>query len=158
MPITPLHFGVLAPINHYHPGKVSNVSFVLANVWMDAHSIIYTLTGYGAISHDDHVFWWALLMTPLIGIFKWTRAWWLGAFVGSTSHILLDMLVHQDMSPFDPFIEGNPFYLGLMQPLSAGLLVLFAWLLAQYVSATGRWMGKSAISLRDWAARLFHQG
>ena len=142
MPITPLHFGVLAPINHFAPGKVSNVSFIVANLWMDQASIIYTLTGYGAISHDDHVFWWALVMACIIGVFRWTRAWWLGAFLGATSHIALDMLVHADMSPFAPLLEGNPFYLGLMQPLSLVLLGLCAWLTAQYVSG-----------IRDWASR-----
>jgi hypothetical protein len=32
MPITPLHFGVLAPVNYLFPGKVSVVSFTLINL------------------------------------------------------------------------------------------------------------------------------
>jgi len=30
MPIPPLHFGVLAPVNHFFPGKVSVFSFALS--------------------------------------------------------------------------------------------------------------------------------
>ncbi len=154
MPITPLHFGVLAPINHFAPGKVSNVSFIIANLWMDQASIIFTLTGYGAISHDDHVFWWALVMTGFIGIFRWTRAWWLGALIGGTSHIALDMLVHADMNPFEPWILGNPFYMGWMEPLSLVLLVLCAWLTAQYVSGILDWARKALAAARERIAKL----
>ena len=142
MPITPLHFGLLAPINHFAKGKVSNVSFVLANLWMDQASIIYTLTGYGAISHADHALWWAVAMACIIGVFRWTRAWWLGALIGGVSHIALDMLVHADMSPFEPLLQGNPCYLGLMEPLSLALLPLCGWLTAQYVSGIRGWAGK----------------
>ena len=108
MPITPLHFGVPAPINH-HPGKVSNVSFVLANVWMDAHSIIYTLTGYGAISHDDHV-WWALPMTPLIGIFQ-MDAGVVARFVGCYQPHPVGHVGSKTCSPFDQIRSGKPVHL-----------------------------------------------
>lgn len=150
MTITPLHFGVLAPINHVAKGKVSNASFVLANMWMDQASIIYTLTGYGTISHSDHEFWWALVMACIIGVFRWNRAWWIGAFLGSVSHIALDMLAHTDMSPLWPLVEGNPFYLGLMEPLSISLLPLCAWLTWQYVSGIRAWLEKIRAS---WGQR-----
>jgi len=39
MPLSPLHVGVLAPVNHFFPGKVSNISFVLVTLWIDAQSI-----------------------------------------------------------------------------------------------------------------------
>ena len=140
MPITPLHFGVLAPINHFAKGKVSNASFIIANVWMDAESIIYTLTGYGAIDHSSHAFWLAFVMAGLIGILKfWSLRWWLGALIGSVSHVALDMFVHPEMNPFEPIL-GNPFYLGLMEPLSMVLLVLCVWLTVQYVSGVRGWI------------------
>ncbi len=149
MPITPLHFGLLAPINHFAKGKVSNVSFVIANLWMDQQSIIYTLFGYGAIAHNDHTFLWAFVMAGIIGACKfWSLRWWLGALIGSTSHIALDMLVHADMSPFAPVLAGNPFNLGLMEPLSLVLLVLCAWLTAQYVSDTRAWARKALAAVR----------
>jgi membrane-bound metal-dependent hydrolase YbcI (DUF457 family) len=143
MPITPLHLGVLAPINHFFPRKVSNVSFTIVNLWIDAPSILYTLTGYGAITHSNHAMWYALLLSLLVGIFKpGTRAWWLGAIIGGVSHILLDMLVHVDMEPFAPLIKGNLFCLDLMQPLSLVLLVLCGWLVSQYVSGIRSWVEK----------------
>jgi membrane-bound metal-dependent hydrolase YbcI (DUF457 family) len=134
MPLTPLHFGLLAPVNYFAKDKVSNVSFILANVWMDTKSIAFVLTGYGAISHSDHELWWALVMACIIGVFRWNRAWWIGAFLGSTSHVLLDSFVHADVQPFAPWIAGNPLFLSLMEPLSLVLLALCAWLTAQYVS------------------------
>jgi hypothetical protein len=150
MPITPLHFGILAPINHFFPGKVHPVSFVLANLWMDQASIVYTLTGYGAISHADHAFWWAFVMAGIIGIFKFLDpAWWLGALIGGTSHIALDMFVHADMSPFAPLLDGNPFYLGLMEPMSLVLLALCAWLIAQYVSYIRGWARRTLAAVRE---------
>lgn len=45
MPITPLHFGLLAPINHFAPGKVSNVSFILATLLIDSNAIMYYVFG-----------------------------------------------------------------------------------------------------------------
>ena len=142
------------PINHFSPGKVSNVSFIVANLWMGQASIIYALTGYGAISHQDHVFWWAFLMAGIIGMFKWSQRWWLGAVLGSTSHIVLDMLVHADMSRVEPFLVGNPFYRGLMEPLSAVLLVLCVWLIAQYVAALRKSVQSTVLVAKKRITRL----
>lgn len=154
MPITILHAGVLAPINALAPKKVSNASFIIANVLLDAHSIVFVLTGYGAISHDNHTFLNALMVAGLISVFRfWSLRWWLGAFIGGVSHILLDMLVHTDMSPLGPWIEGNPFYLGWMEPLSIALLPLCIWLTVQYVRGTLGWIRKSQGLLREVIAK-----
>jgi membrane-bound metal-dependent hydrolase YbcI (DUF457 family) len=128
---------------------VHPVSFVLVNLWLDQASIIYTLTGYGAISHADHTFWGAFLLATIVSIFYWSRAWWLGAFIGGISHIALDMFVHADMSPFEPLVQGNPFYLGLMEPMSLVLLALCAWLIAQYVSGILGWARRTLAAVRE---------
>ena len=52
MPITPLHFGVLAPVNHFFPGIVSLISFGLVNAWIDASYIEAALTGQPFPPHD----------------------------------------------------------------------------------------------------------
>lgn len=136
MPITPLHFGVLAPINHFAKSKVSNVSFILVNLILDFDSIMFVLTGDGSIKHGpEHSFMGALFFSTLVGMFG-VRSWkWvIGAYLGGFTHIALDMLVHPEMVPLDPWMTGNPFYMGWMEPLSLVLLPFTVWLTAQYVS------------------------
>lgn len=144
MPITPLHFGLLAPINHYAKDKVNNLSFMAVNVVIDAQSIVYGLTGYGAISHgSEHSFIGVLAPIFMVGLlWFWRKNWWLGAILGGYSHVALDMFVHADMEPLSPFIHGNPFYFGLMEPLSLVLLILCGWLVLQYVSGFSAWFSK----------------
>ncbi len=150
MPITPLHFGVLAPINHFAPGKVHNGSFMLVNLLIDVKSILFGLTGYGAISHDNHSFIAVIFPMFLVGLLGLrSHRWWWGAFWGAVSHIALDMLVHADMSPFEPFLNGNPAYLGLMEPLSVALLALCAWLTLQYVSDIRGRASKALVAARE---------
>lgn len=136
MPITPLHLGVLAPINHFAPNKVSNVSFILVNLLIDAKSILFVLTGEGAISHGaEHSFMGALVFATLVAMFGFrSEKWVFGAYLGGVTHILLDMLVHPEMAPFDPMMVGNPFYMGWMEPVSLLLLPLSIWFIAQCVS------------------------
>lgn len=151
MPITPLHFGILAPVNHWFPKKVSNVSFVLVNLALDAvaiHDSYYNipLPDHTVGTHSFVGAWgWAMFLMAL-GIrlqkqFWPTRAWVLGCFLGATTHILLDMLVHAEMSPFHS-LTGNPFYMGWMEPLSMALLPLTVWFLAQSVSGIQARIGK----------------
>lgn len=135
MPITPLHFGVLAPVNHFAPGKVSNTSFILVNLWIDGPAILEALFSQGSYDHSGHQMWAALLLSSVVALFGFrSRKWIYGAYLGGISHILLDMLVHTDMEPFWPVVQGNPFYLGLMGPLSMLLLALCGWLTLQIVS------------------------
>ena len=147
MPITPLHFGVLAPINHFAPNKVSNVSFILVSLWMDANSIMYVLFGLPGVAHGEgHTFVGASILAAIVSVFGFrSRRWIYGAFLGGISHVPLDMLVHPEMHPFHP-IEGNPFYLGWMGPLSLALLPLMVWLIAQYVSAIGGWVQRRRVA------------
>lgn len=136
MPITPLHLGVLAPINHFAPNRISSVSFILANLLIDAKSILFVLTGEGAISHGpEHSFMGALFFATLVAMFGFrSEKWVFGAYLGGITHILLDMLVHSEMVPLDPLMDGNPFYMGWMEPVSLLLLPLFIWFIAQCVS------------------------
>ena len=143
MPITPLHFGLLAPINHFAPGRVSNVSFILVNLWMDASAIEYTLFGTGEITHTGHSFLGAMIVATIIGMCGVRSSKWVfGAYLGGITHILLDMLVHPEMNPFEPVFNGNPAYMGWMEPLSLVLLPILIWLIAQYVSYSRDWLQK----------------
>lgn len=149
MPITPLHFGILAPINHFAKGRVSNVSFILSNLWMDFTAILYWTFSLPLPEHtpDTHSFLGALgtgMVISLLGIssrkpFIPELRWVYGAFLGAFSHILLDMLVHAEMVPMYP-ITGNPFYMGWMEPLSIALLPLTIWFTVQCVSGSVGWI------------------
>ena len=141
MPITPLHMGLLAPINHIAPKKVSFWAFFWANVWMDWDFILRGLTGMPLPDHSNHTLLNALVAGVLVSALgiSTRRPWyprlsWIsGAFLGAISHVLVDMLVHPDMVPFYPW-GGNPFYMGWMEPVSFILLALCCWLTLQIVS------------------------
>lgn len=140
MPITPLHFGVLAPVNHFFPKKTNNVSFVLANLIIDWPNISAVLSGQPLTDHYGglHTFVGAFALFALIsaaGFFfvKDRQAWYRGALWGSMTHILLDMLVHIDMYPFFPF-QNKPFYMGWMEPVSLILVPFLVWWLYQATS------------------------
>lgn len=146
MPITPLHFGVLAPVNHFAKGKVNNASFIAVNVWLDGNSILYAIFGVGDFDHSGHTMLIALALSAIVAVFGFrSRSWIYGAFLGGVSHILLDMLVHTDMEPLAPLVSGNPFYMDWMAPLSVALLPLCVWLIVQYVSGILDWIGKARV-------------
>lgn len=138
MPITPLHAGVLAPINHWFPGKVSNLSFWLITLWLDANAIVYFGMGLELGEFHGpgtHSLLGALIGAGIIALFNMVSlAWILGAVLGAVTHILLDMLVHSEMQPLAPWVDSNPFYCDAMVPLSAVLVVPTAWFILQLVS------------------------
>lgn len=157
MPMTPLHLGLLAPINHFFPNKVSNLSFILVNLWLDAYAIAYF--GFGLDlgelhGPDTHSFIAAFALGSAVAIggfayfviksfFVYTRknedeafAWVLGAFLGAFTHILLDAMVHSEMLPIHP-LPGNPLYWGGMDIISGVLAFSLFWLICQYVPYIG---------------------
>lgn len=139
MPITPLHIGVLAPVNHFAPGKVSAASFILTQVILDGKTIVFYLTGYGGVDHSSHTLAVALFFAALVGLLGfWSARWVWGAFVGTFSHVLLDAFVHTDVFLLDPWMQGNVLYMEWMEPLSLILLALSGWWLLQRTSSVLR--------------------
>ena len=158
MPITPLHLGILAPINHLLPGKVNNLSFWLVTLWLDASAIGYYALGLEMGEFhgpETHSFIAAAALASVVGMLgvmfyvikevfspapriNQDRAisWFVGAFLGGLSHILLDAMVHSEMLPIHP-LPGNPFYWGGMDIISAVLAFSLFWLICQYVSYMG---------------------
>lgn len=154
MPITPLHLGILAPINHWLPGKVNNLSFWLVTLWLDASAI-----GYYALSlemgefygPETHSFIAAVALANVVGMLGFmfyvikevlwptprinqdrAMSWFAGAFLGGFSHVLLNAMVHSELEPFHPIV-GNPFYWGGMSWISLLLVPPLIWLTSQYV-------------------------
>ena len=165
MPITPLHLGLLAPLNHWLPGKVNNLSFWLVTLWLDASAIAYYALGldmgefHGPESHSFVAasalsgvvaimgMLWFTLMSTKRDRGERAVAWVVGAYLAGFSHILLDAMTHSEMLPFHPK-PGNPFYWGGMEWVSLILLPLFIWLTVQFVSGTVALARRSLAALR----------
>jgi hypothetical protein len=140
MPLTPLHFGVLAPVNYFLPGKVSLISFGLVNAWIDHRFIEAALTGQPLPAHDQiHNLVGVLIVGTLVAMPGVRSAKWvIGAYFAALTHLLLDGLVHPDIQPFH-WVEGNVLYMGLMEPLSLTLLPFMIWLIFQVVRSLIDW-------------------
>ena len=171
MPITPLHLGLLAPLNHWLPGKVNNLAFWIVTLWLDASAIAYYALGlemgefHGPTTHSFIAAFAISGMVACAGVLYmlWRAAvharstlaagqpwpWVIGAFLGGFSHILLDAMVHSEMLPFHP-LPGNPFYWGGMEPVSILLVPLAIWLTAQYVKGMVGLVQRSPGVARLW--------
>lgn len=138
MPITPLHLGILAPINHWLPGRVSNVSFILMTLLIDSDAILYFVFGVnstGLHSPATHSFVGVSIIIAIIAACGfWSKRWVYGVVLGGYTHILVDMLVHSEMLPLYPY-NDNPFFIGAMDWISLLLIAPLVWLIVQYVSA-----------------------
>lgn len=154
MPITPLHLGLLAPLNHWLPGKVNNLAFWIVTLWLDASAIAYYALGLEMGEFhgpETHSFIAAGAIAGVVAVlgFAWyvahdlyhharnneqkAYAWCSGAFLGGMSHILLDAMVHSEILPLHP-LPGNPFYWGGMSWISLILVPPLVWLISMYVS------------------------
>lgn len=155
MPITPLHFGLIPAADKLTKGKMSQVSFILTNIVLDLFVIQRVLyldylerhdEGRTALARQgglhegpDHMLIGALVICLLVALPRIrSPGWLLGCVIGAVSHILLDALVHSDVAPFWPLLNGNPFYLDLMAPLSAVLTIGCAVWLLQLIDAVKR--------------------
>ena len=130
MPVTPIHF-CLGVVGKTVIDRTSLGLFIASNVAMDVQPILAVLTGQGELHGWTHTIEGA----TLVGILTyWLMAWWwrsrmspltatLSIAFGVYSHILMDAMMHSDMS-LTLFAEWNPLYLGMpfgMQYLDIGL-------------------------------------
>ena len=129
MPITPFHFGPGAAIHAVAPKHVSFLAFCAANVLIDVEPLYFILTHQYPLHRFFHTYIGAFLIVIatftlfvlarwfaarfwLPNLFKWRELGLLpvllGAAAGSYSHVVLDSLMHQDVTPFAPFSNANP--------------------------------------------------
>ena len=128
MPATPLHIGIPGLISYYSPKRVDIVSAVIGSVIIDTdfflflvfgtpvHGYLHSFLSATVVAIALAVILW-LLNPSMIKLKKWFR--WetetgpksllAGAFIGTYSHIILDMLMYKEMNPLFP-LKGNPFY------------------------------------------------
>ncbi len=157
MPITPFHIIAAAPIKAIIPRYFSWSIFTLTNIFIDLEPISYFIFTGIPSHKFFHSILGATLLGLVCALFfrklcenyiiKWNknlhpidRAWFevknskislfeafLGGFIGASSHLAFDSMMHQDIKPFWPFSQNNPF-LGLMPPnkilyLCMGLMI-----------------------------------
>ena len=129
MPFTPFHFGPGAVLHASSPRHVSFLAFCGANVLTDVEPLYYMLTHQYPVHRFFHtivgatVTWIVTLTLFLLAIRVGSRLnlpnWFgwrnltavpigIGAALGTYSHILLDGVMHTDVSPFAPFTQVNP--------------------------------------------------
>lgn len=126
MILTPLYVGLLAPINHFARGKVSNISFVVVTLWLDGAHLVYPLFRVGHLldAQQPTSFMAALLAGSIVALLGLLRtSWVLGAIAGALSHAAIDLLL---------FARGDPPQLGEGHWIELALTALCAWLLFQY--------------------------
>lgn len=137
MPFTPFHLGAGLLAKAAVDRRISLMSFSVAQVAMDIEPGIRMLQGSDLVHGSSHTLVGALVIGAIVSAMsmrpmndfagRWNTevthygAGWLaidspcrrgavtfGAFFGTVSHVLLDALIHYDMSPLAPLIGGNP--------------------------------------------------
>ena len=132
MPFTPFHFGPGLAIKGLIPNQFSFSMFALANVAMDLEPLYRMWRIEMPLHGFSHTLSGAALITvgsALLGRFAIKRTWrlyerwsaeagepfeiawlqaWMGALLGTGSHLLLDAVMHTDMHPFAPMTDANP--------------------------------------------------
>jgi len=157
MPFTPFHFGPGLLIKAVIPIHFSFSVFALANAAMDVepfyrmlrddtqlHGASHTLLGAGIIGVGTAL-WGRIAIRRAWRLYeRWnanagrpfhitSRQAWLGAMLGTFSHVLLDAVMHADTHPFLPLTDANPWldlsctehvYLGCVLAGMVGMLLI----------------------------------
>lgn len=131
MPITPFHFGPGAAMHAIAPKHVSFLAFCTANILIDIEPLYYMVTGLYPLHRFFHTYIGATIVTVLTAfiffvalklasqidlpnLFQWQSLRpfpiWLGAAIGSYSHIVFDSVMHADIVPLSPLSKSNVLY------------------------------------------------
>lgn len=133
MPFTPLHMGPGLLVKALLQGSFSLTLFGWTQILMDLQPLLAIITGEGQLHGFSHTYlgaslialiaaltgkhlaeWGLSLMRlprlPSSPIITWPVVFF-SAFVGSYSHVVLDSIMHSDMSPWFPFSDAH-FLLG----------------------------------------------
>ena len=131
MPVAPFHFGPGGAIHAIAPRRVSFLAFCAANVLIDVEPLYFMLTGQAHLHRFFHTYVGATLMAAatvalflaaqrLVAAWRWARLFsWrppglgavvAGAALGAWSHVLLDSVMHADITPLAPFSDANALF------------------------------------------------
>jgi membrane-bound metal-dependent hydrolase YbcI (DUF457 family) len=142
LPVTPFHFGPGALVAAASRSKVSFLAFAATNVLIDVESLYNMLTNQPRIHTFLHTYAGSTLAAAVVVltflpcrsvarslpawvVLRWrglsVRAVGLGSLVGAWSHVLLDSVMHSDITPLAPISNSN----GLYRIVPLGTLHLF---------------------------------
>ena len=131
MPVTPFHFGPGALVSVVAPKHVSFVAFCAVNVLIDVESLRNMLTHQVRIHTFFHTYLgasfvavyvvalfiaarWLALRLPDHVLLRWRALGvvpvFMGSALGAWSHVLLDSVMHSDITPFAPWSSANPLF------------------------------------------------
>lgn len=134
IPFTPFHFGPVLFVKACFPHRYWLTPFVLANVLIDfevlyclrfklypIHRFCHTYIGGTSIGAISAILayiglrvvlrlvpatWFSSTRVATKKHLMWDSA--VSGLVGGISHVFLDSLMHRDMNPCWPFVDGNP--------------------------------------------------
>lgn len=142
MPFTPFHFGPGALIAAASRSRVSFLAFTATNVLIDVESLYNMVTDQPRIHAFFHTYAGSTLAAaaivlafipcraiarrfPAWPVLGWRRpsvvAVLCGSLLGAWSHVLLDSVMHGDITPLAPFSNSN----GLYRAISLKTMHLF---------------------------------
>lgn len=163
MPFTPLHMGPGLAIKAIAGHRFSVLTFGIAQVAMDIEPLVGLLRGADVLHGPTHTYLAALVIAVVVAavsppicrpiLRRWNRELffhrlsWLvepelstpvpvvvGALAGTISHVMLDSVMHSDISPLAPWSDANAL-LGLISIgtlhqfcIFAGLFGVVGWL------------------------------
>jgi hypothetical protein len=141
MPFTPFHLGPGAALKAVCGRHFSFMVFGGTQVLMDIEPLIGIIEGKSVLHGYSHTIVGATIIGSAAGIigrpisiyvlkllrikhhaFSWLASF-SGSLIGSFSHIALDAIMHSDMNPFWPLVQGNNL-LGLITNSSLHVLCL----------------------------------
>lgn len=140
MPLTPLHLAAGLPVRKH----ISMKAFIAVNLLIDVEPVAIAIFNMDAPLHGiTHTLAGASFLGLLTWLLGWgmeggCRRWFAGAFLGAWSHLVLDALVHADVEPFWPLLDGNPLFLDA----HLGVSILCALVLCYYLAV---WIGSLRI-------------
>ncbi|PUA96119.1 hypothetical protein C8C99_0925 [Acidovorax sp. 107] len=125
MPFTPIHLGPGLAFKAFGGRHFSFMVFGGSQVLMDIEPLIGILQNKTILHGYTHTLLGALVIGTIGGIvgrptssyllrllaiphppFTWAASF-VGAYIGTLSHVLLDSIMHFDMSPWWPIVSGN---------------------------------------------------
>jgi membrane-bound metal-dependent hydrolase YbcI (DUF457 family) len=156
VPFTPFHFGPGGLVATATRSSVSFLSFCASNVLIDVESLYNMVTHQPRVHTFLHTYVGSTLAAGVVvlaflparriasklpewSILSWqrlpVRAVAAGALLGAWSHVLLDSIMHGDITPWAPFSNTNGLYhvipIGLLHNgcVAAGIVALIWWML-----------------------------
>lgn len=153
VPVTPFHFGPGGLLAIATRGSVSFLAFCASNVLIDVESLYNMVTHQPRVHTFLHTYLGSTLVAAVVvaafiplrhlaaKLPDWQVLGWrhlglwavaMGALLGAWSHVLLDSVMHSDITPLAPFSDANGlFRVVSLRALHWGCLVAgalaFAW-------------------------------